>query len=132
MGVLSPCPQRNFRKMLLLGLTFILYMVFGMIAMKVVNIPMYTTLRRTTVVFVMALEWFIARKTSSLSIKVSVGMMIAGAMVAGIHDLNFDLLAYVIVVIYNLCTALYLVLINHISTGEKLLPQSQRMDKYDL
>lgn len=79
--------------MFLLGLTFILYMVFGMIAMKVVNIPMYTTLRRTTVVFVMLLEWFIARKTSSLSIKVSVGMMIAGAMVAGVHDLNFDLMA---------------------------------------
>lgn len=118
--------------MFLLGLTFILYMVFGMIAMKVVNIPMYTTLRRTTVVFVMGLEWIMARKTSSLSIKVSVGLMIVGALVAGVHDLNFDVLAYAIVMIYNLCTAMYLVLINKISTAEKLLPVNLRMDKYDL
>ena len=176
------CFQRNFRKMLLLGLTFILYMVFGMIAMKVVNMsvcckarystpserttrsqlflpvvllsyvivcvcvcvcvclrrlpcvflsPMYTTLRRTTVLFVMGLEYLISRKTSSLSIKLSVCLMIGGALIAGVHDLNFDLLAYVIVVVYNVCTALYLVLINHVSTGEKLLPAAHRLDKYD-
>jgi len=33
----SPLSQRNLGKMLVLGLTFILYMVFGMIAMKVVS-----------------------------------------------------------------------------------------------
>jgi solute carrier family 35 protein len=166
---------KNLRKMLPLGLTFIAYMVFGMIAMKVVNMsvgekgnigmrqrfrilqtillmalclcprclhllsPMYTTLRRTTVVFVMLLEYVISRKTSNLSIKMSVLLMILGALIAGIRDLNFDLVAYAIVVVYNVCTALYLVLINQISTGEKNKSNSapgasnptQKLDKYD-
>lgn len=137
---------RNLRRLILLGLAFIAYMVFGMIAMKVVSIPMYTTLRRTTVVFVMILEYIISRKTSSLTIKVSVGLMILGALIAGVRDLNFDMVGYMIVVIYNLCTALYLVLINHISSQEKsrngnsLLGSSssssssltlQKLDKYD-
>lgn len=93
---------------------------------------MYTTLRRTTVVFVMLLEWLISRKTSTATTKASVGLMVLGALLAGLHDLNFDLFAYVIVVIYNLCTALYLVLINRIATAEKSRPVAVRMEKYDL
>jgi solute carrier family 35 protein len=45
--------------------------------------------------------------------------MILGALIAGFRDLNFDLLSYGIVILYNICTALYLVLINVISTEEK-------------
>jgi len=122
---------RNLRKMVPLGLTFILYMVLGMIAMKVVNIPMYTTLRRTTVVFVMALEWFVSRKSSSLSVKAAVGLMLAGALLAGANDLNFELLGYAIVMLYNAATAAYLVLVNHLSAAEKERGGSQQLKSWD-
>ena len=102
---------------------------------------MYTTLRRTTVVFVMLLEWLQSNKTSSSGVQASVVLMIVGALVAGYRDLHFDLLSYSIVFLYNLCTALYLVLINDISVREKRqaaqvehhehLQHRPPLDKYD-
>jgi len=111
--------MHNFRRLLPVGLTFIAYMVFGMIAMKVVTIAMYTTLRRTTVVFVMFLEYFISRKVAPPAIQLSVVIMVLGALVAGAKDLDFNVLSYALVIVYNLFTALYLVLINRISAQEK-------------
>lgn len=119
-----------------------------MIAMKVVNIPMYTTLRRTTVLFVLLFEYLMNRTVSALTIQLSIGIMICGAFVAGSRDLNFDAFAYLIVVIYNICTAMYLVLINRISAQEKEkdklantsglagissgVEREGKLDKYDL
>ena len=110
----------NFRLLVPISLSFVAYMVLGMLAMKLVSLPMYTTLRRTTVVFVMALEWLTMDKGSSTAVKASVAVMVVGAVVAGWKDMRFDLTSYAIVFTYNGFTALYLVLINQISTREKL------------
>ena len=122
--------------MMPISLSFLAYMVLGMFAMKLVSIPMYTTLRRTTVVFVLLLDYYQANKVASRAVHLSVALMIAGALIAGYRDLHFDLLSYIIVGLYNLCTALYLVLINGLSTREKLQqPHSHEhappLDKYD-
>lgn len=109
----------NFRLLLPISLSFVAYMVLGMLAMKLVSLPMYTTLRRTTVVFVMVLEYLTMSKHSSTAVKGSVAVMVVGAVVAGWKDIRFDVTSYVIVFTYNACTALYLVLINQISTREQ-------------
>ena len=115
----QPFSLATFRLLLPISLSFVAYMVLGMLAMKLVSLPMYTTLRRTTVVFVMALEHITAGKGSSPLVKLSVAVMLAGALVAGWKDIRFDLLSYAIVFTYNGFTALYLVLINRISTRER-------------
>jgi len=94
--------------------------------------PMYTTLRRTTVVFVMALEWLVSRKSSTLSVKFAVGLMLSGALLAGANDLNFELLAYAIVMLYNVFTAAYLVLVNHISATEKERGGKEQLKSWDM
>ena len=115
----QPFTLANFRLLVPISLSFVAYMVLGMLAMKLVSLPMYTTLRRTTVVFVMALEYLTMNKGSSSAVKASVAVMVVGAVVAGWKDMRFDVTSYVIVFTYNGFTALYLVLINQISTRER-------------
>ena len=115
----QPFTLANFRLLVHISLSFVAYMVLGMLAMKLVSLPMYTTLRRTTVVFVMVIEYLSMNKGSSTAVKLSVAVMVVGAIVAGWKDMRFDLASYTIVFTYNGCTALYLVLINQISTRER-------------
>ena len=110
-------------------------MVLGMLALKLVSVPMYTTLRRTTAVFVMALDYYTARRGSSTAVKLSVALMVLGAIIAGWRDLHFDLLSYAIVFLYNFFTALYLVLVNAITARERAVAEHehvQPLDKWDL
>ncbi|AQK72601.1 Nucleotide/sugar transporter family protein [Zea mays] len=45
-----------------LSLAYLLYMLASMESVRGVNVPMYTTLRRTTVVFTMTMEYFLAKQ----------------------------------------------------------------------
>ena len=121
----QPFTLANFQLLLPISLSFVLYMVLGMLAMKLVSLPMYTTLRRTTVVFVLVIEWLTLSRGSSTAVKASVAVMVVGAIVAGWKDMRFDLTSYAIVFTYNGFTALYLVLINQISTRERQVAQHE-------
>ncbi|XP_021727363.1 nucleotide-sugar uncharacterized transporter 3-like isoform X2 [Chenopodium quinoa] len=73
-----------------------------------VNVPMYTTLRRTIVAFTMVVEYLVACQKYSLRVLGSVAIIILGAFVAGARDLSFDFYNYDVVLLSNLCTAVYL------------------------
>ncbi|KAH9623555.1 hypothetical protein KSS87_001457, partial [Heliosperma pusillum] len=79
-----------------------------------VNVPMYTTLRRTTVVFTMVIEYFLAKQKYSSPIVGSVGLIVLGALVAGSRDLSFDAYGYGVVFLANITTAIYLATIARI------------------
>ncbi|CAL9097590.1 unnamed protein product [Musa acuminata var. zebrina] len=57
-----------------------------------VNVPMYTTLRRTTVVFTMIVEYLLTRQKYTLHVVGSVTLIVLGAFVAGAGDLIFQCL----------------------------------------
>eukprot|EP00899_Mesostigma_viride_P024365 jgi/Mesvir1/5112/Mv15271-RA.1 len=101
-----------------LAATYLLYMIFGMLALKAVDIPMYTTLRRTTVAFTMAAEFLVSGKLHTKGVVLSVAIMVAGALFAGIHDLAFSMVGYLTVMASNCTTALYLVAIARV--GKRL------------
>jgi len=65
--------------------------------------------------FVMLAEYLVNNKTNSFTVKFSVAVIIAGALIAGARDLEFDFLSYGVVLLYNCSTALYLVLIKYTS-----------------
>ncbi|GAU23145.1 hypothetical protein TSUD_305930 [Trifolium subterraneum] len=73
-----------------------------------VNVPMYTTLRRTTVVFTMFVEYMLVGQRYTPSIIFSVGLIVFGAFIAGARDLSFDAYGYAIVFLSNIMTAIYL------------------------
>ncbi|KAL5975772.1 hypothetical protein ACLOJK_020099 [Asimina triloba] len=81
-----------------------------------VTVPMYTTLRRTTVVFTMIVEYLLTGQKYSSSVVGSVGLIVFGAFVAGTRDLSFDSYGYAIVFLSNITTAIYLATIARIAT----------------
>ncbi|KAF7838772.1 nucleotide-sugar uncharacterized transporter 3-like [Senna tora] len=103
-----------------LALTYLLYMLVTMESVRGINVPMYTTLRRTTVAFTMVVEYFLTGQRHSHFVISSVGIIIAGAFVAGARDLTFNANAYLVVFIANFCTAVYLSSISRIGKSSGL------------
>ncbi|XP_054807649.1 UDP-N-acetylglucosamine transporter UGNT1-like [Prosopis cineraria] len=103
-----------------LALTYLLYMIVTMESVRGINVPMYTTLRRTTVAFTMIVEYFLTGQRHSRFVICSVGIIIAGAFVAGARDLAFDAYSYSVVFLANICTAVYLSSISRIGKSSGL------------
>ncbi|TKY73201.1 UDP-N-acetylglucosamine/UDP-glucose/GDP-mannose transporter [Spatholobus suberectus] len=103
-----------------LALTYLLFMVVTMEAVHGINIPMYTTLRRTVVAFTMVMEYFLSGQRHSSFVIGSVGIIIAGAFVAGARDLAFDADAYLVVFIENMCKAVYLASVSRVGKSSGL------------
>ncbi|XP_024984721.1 nucleotide-sugar uncharacterized transporter 3-like isoform X2 [Cynara cardunculus var. scolymus] len=97
-----------------LALTYLLYMLAAMESVRGVNVPMYTTLRRTTVVFTMFVEFILVGQKYTRSIIGSVALIVFGAFVAGSRDLSFDSYSYAVVFVSNITTAIYLATIARI------------------
>eukprot|EP00898_Chlorokybus_atmophyticus_P004606 jgi/Chlat1/5146/Chrsp33S05141 len=86
---------------------YVRFQIVGMAALRGVNIPIYATLRRTTVAFTMTAEYILARKKHSWPVIGSVAVMVAGALLAGLRDLSFDAYSYGVVILSNATTAVY-------------------------
>ncbi|KAJ8768275.1 hypothetical protein K2173_021215 [Erythroxylum novogranatense] len=91
-----------------LAFSYLLYMLVTMESVRGINVPMYTTIRRTTVAFTMVVEHMLTGKKYSKHVIFSVGIIIVGAFIAGARDLSFDAYSYGVVFIANICTAVYL------------------------
>lgn len=103
-----------------LSLTYLLYMLASMESVRGVNVPMYTTLRRTTVVFTMIVEYLLTRQKYSTSVIGSVALIVFGAFIAGSRDLSYDTYGYAIVLVANIATAIYLATIARIGKSSGL------------
>ncbi|KAG2323019.1 hypothetical protein Bca52824_016232 [Brassica carinata] len=110
-SLLSLVSRRRLVQTIPLAFTYLLYMLVTMESVRNINVPMYTTLRRTTILFTMIMEYFLSGQKHSASIISSVGIILLGAIIAGIRDLSFDAYGYGLVFTANLCTATYLALI---------------------
>lgn len=80
--------------------------LIGLYALNLVNIPMFSTLRRLSMLFVMATEYFAGRRFSG-KIILSVLVIVVGSVFSAAGDMSFDSLGYFLVFVNNLVTALY-------------------------
>ncbi|KAK9699943.1 hypothetical protein RND81_08G205400 [Saponaria officinalis] len=113
-------PLKTLLYTLPLAFAYLLYMLVTMESVRGVNVPMYTTLRRTTVVFTMVIEYFLAKQKYSSPVVGSVGLIVLGALVAGARDLSFDAYGYGVVFLANITTAIYLATIARIGKSSGL------------
>ncbi|KAF4355789.1 hypothetical protein F8388_011970 [Cannabis sativa] len=113
-------PLKTVRHTLPLSGAYLLYMLATMESVRGVNVPMYTTLRRTTVVFTMIMEYVLAGQRYTSPIVGSVGLIVLGAFIAGARDLSFDAYGYSIVFLSNITTAIYLATIARIGKSSGL------------
>ncbi|CAB4266774.1 unnamed protein product [Prunus armeniaca] len=113
-------PLKTLKKTLPLAGAYLLYMLASMESVRGVNVPMYTTLRRTTVVFTMVMEYILAGQRYTSPIVRSVGLIVLGAFIAGARDLSFDAYGYAVVFLSNITTAVYLATIARIGKSSGL------------
>ncbi|KAK2078341.1 hypothetical protein QBZ16_003181 [Prototheca wickerhamii] len=99
------------RKVMPLTAFWWLYVVSGMTALRYLNVPMYSVLRRATTLVVVAGEFYMFNKSPSRDAMVALMAMIGGAVVAGLSDVTYSGLGYFWVSICVLSTAAYLLLI---------------------
>ncbi|OUZ99868.1 UAA transporter [Macleaya cordata] len=116
----SLVPYKTLVHTLPLALSYLLYMLVSMESVRGVNVPMYTTLRRTTVVFTMIVEYLLSGQKYSSSIVSSVALIVLGAFIAGARDLSFDTYGYAVVLLANITTAIYLATIARIGKSSGL------------
>ncbi|XP_052209677.1 UDP-N-acetylglucosamine transporter UGNT1 isoform X1 [Diospyros lotus] len=113
-------PLKTLRRTLPLSLTYLLYMLVVMESVRGVNVPMYTTLRRTTVVFTMIVEYILSGQKYTAPVVGSVALIVVGAFIAGARDLSFDSYGYAILFLANISTAVYLATIARIGKSSGL------------
>ncbi|KAK9149608.1 hypothetical protein Scep_008365 [Stephania cephalantha] len=106
-------PFKTLVQTLPIALSYLLYMAVSMESVRGINVPMYTTLRRTAVAFTMAMEYLLTRKNYSFSVFCCVSLIVFGAIVAGAQDLSFDYYSYGVVFICNLSSAIYVTTVAH-------------------
>lgn len=92
----------------------------GIVALRYLNIPMFSTLRKFTVLFVLLGEVMVLNKPAKPTIWLSVSVMLTGGLLAGATDLTMSIPGYLCVGICCLTTALYLVLIVRITAQTRL------------
>ncbi|XP_064605902.1 solute carrier family 35 member D2-like protein [Liolophura sinensis] len=80
-------------------------LVCGLGGTQKLNLPMFTVLRRFSILFTMILEYIVLRVSATFSVQLSVSLMIIGAIVASSADLAFDTMGYVLITVNNVCTA---------------------------
>jgi solute carrier family 35 protein len=84
---------------------------FGLYGSKALSIPMFTVLRRSSLILTMGLEAYFFKKKYSNPVIWSVSFIIFGSLIAALNDLDYDLIGYIMVWMNNICTSVVGVLI---------------------
>ena len=92
------------------------YVASGVAALRYLNVPMYSVLRRATTPLVALGEFLALKKKPSAPRAAALAAMLVGALLASATDLTFSLPGYLWAGCCVACTAAYLVLIR--STGD--------------
>ncbi|RZF33471.1 hypothetical protein LSTR_LSTR010127 [Laodelphax striatellus] len=117
--------SRTFFDISPLPLIYLGNMVFGLGGTKELSLPMFTMLRRFSILMTMVGEYYVLSVRPKLPVKISVGLMVLGAVIAASNDLGFNLPGYVFVLISDVMTAS-----NGVFTKKSLV--NQEMGKYGI
>lgn len=103
---IDPHPFR--RRSLPLGLLYVANLAVGWWGLALVDVPMFLAIRRTTTVMTMVIEFFMIGTAPSAFVRLAVGVMMLGTIVAGWESFNDDFRGYMFTLLNNLITAVQL------------------------
>ncbi|CAE7863829.1 unnamed protein product, partial [Symbiodinium sp. KB8] len=100
-----PFSMRVLKSALLPGTLFVSNIAVGFLGLRLVNVPMFLAVRRTTTIFTMAAEWAILGNQPSGLAMLSVALIGAGAIIAGMQTFATEVLGFVFTLFNNAITA---------------------------
>jgi hypothetical protein len=94
------------REIIPISLMFLGNVLCGLGSTNALNIPMFTALRRWSILMTMLGEWYLLGIKPTSKVWISVGLMVGGALLAAIFDLAYDRDGYIMVFLNNIFTAM--------------------------
>jgi hypothetical protein len=94
------------REILPISFMFLGNVICGLGSTRTLNLPMFTALRRFSILMTMIAEYYVLNNKPSNPIILSVSMMVGGALFAALFDLAFDYEGYLLVFLNNSFTCL--------------------------
>lgn len=106
-GIVSfpDCSRDEMTRIFPLPLFYIANLIFGLGSTQKLSIPMFTVLRRFTLIFVSVGQVWLLNKYESFQVNFTLVLMILGAFVAAVDDLAFDVIGYAYVLINDFASA---------------------------
>jgi hypothetical protein len=96
-----------------LAMVNVLNVTAGLIGTGGLNVPMFIALRRFTLLFTILIERYWLRKTHDWPTLSAMGIMIGGALIAAATDLSFNPAGYGAVLLNDVLTSLYLIMVKN-------------------
>lgn len=93
------------KKIFPLPALYVLNLMTGLGGTQKLNLPMFTVMRRFSILMTLIGEYFVLGIVAKRSVKFSVFLMILGAIIAAVNDLTFDTFGYSLVLMNDFCTA---------------------------
>ena len=103
---LPPISWEIVRDIMPISVMFLGNILTGLGGTRNLNLPMFTCLRRFSILFTMLLEWSVLGSKPATSTQLSVALMLGGSVIAALYDFTYDYEGYVLVMANNLFTAL--------------------------
>lgn len=100
-----PLESHTFRRIWPLPIIYLGNMITGLGGTQQLSLPMFTALRRFSILMTMIAERLILSSDPSLSVKLCVFAMVGGALLAALDDLTFSLSGYTLVLFNDFFTA---------------------------
>ncbi|KAB0795858.1 hypothetical protein PPYR_02162 [Photinus pyralis] len=116
---------KTFNKIMPLPVIFMGNLLTGLAGTKELSLPMFTVLRRFSILMTMIAELYVLGIRPSVGVQFSVYTMILGAVIAAGNDLAFNLMGYLYIMLNNFFTST-----NGVYMKKKL--EAKELGKYGL
>ena len=103
-----------------LGTAYVLNVGLGLVALKIVNVPMFFALRRLIAPMILAYEFAALGRVAPPRIRGAVALIVAGTLLAGWGALRADLAGYALTLACNVLTAATTVMQKQVADRRKL------------
>jgi solute carrier family 35 len=121
---IAPLSWETAKAVLPLTGLFLLNVLSGLGGTQRISLPMFTVLRRFTILMTMLLEKYLGMSKPSRAVYISVGMMLGGAGVAALSDVSFDAKGYAMILANDFLTAFYGITMKRAMTGKSVTKSS--------